>query len=157
MLTANVSKAYDGFVASQLPPSASVKPQSYLPPYIGVSTRLGQYSNGILTLNSNDDVIPIPSCGKENFQYWVLAPVLPGINAVVFGELNKVVAVSVQRFSNMSIHGDTYVLEVNGAQGETITLYTYNIEKKTVQQESCSFTTAGVKEVIIGKGGTITC
>ena len=155
-------------MASQLPPSPSVKPasSSSFPRYIGASTRLGTFPSSTISLSRSTDIIPLSACGKDDFQYWILAPVVPGTGTALFGELDKVVSISEQRFSSITAgkgrggggeRGGDYVLRVRGAEGERVALWTYSVSDGSSRQTSCHFESGGMKEITITDNGTIKC
>ena len=142
---------------SQLPPSSSIKPRSSFPHYIAASVKLSTFPSSVITLSSIHDVIPLPACGKKDFGYWMISPVLTGINVALFGELDKVMAVSEQRFSSIVSDGGNYVVEVAGVKNEDVHLWSYDVTSSTVRKSVCHFDNTETKKFVVSKGGHIKC
>ena len=143
-------------VASQLPPSSSIKPKSSLPHYIAASTRIGSFPSSVTPVYSNNDVIHLTPCGEKNFSYWTLSPVLPGTSVALFGELDKVLSISEQRFSTIESNENGYVINVRGVKGEYVHLWVYDIVSKTVSKTVCHFDNTE-RQIVINKKGQLDC
>ena len=136
-----------------------MKPASSFPTYVAVPHhQLGVLSPAnTITLSKNTDTIPLPACGEDDFQSWILAPVFPGTSVSLLGELDKVLSVSQQRFRPVKQEDNAIFIEVDGSEGETVNLWTYNNLDKTVYQAKCQFDAAGGKQMFILATGQFGC
>ena len=135
---------------SELPPSRTTFPASDLHAVAfqydlltGKVSSLEEVTNHTLTLEK---------CGKGDFKYLVLAPVLRNGMALL-GELEKFVTVSEQRFPSLDVSGERGFAEVVGVAGESVRVTVYT-GKETVLVE-CVIGPTGRADLTISK--TPTC
>lgn len=81
---------------------------------------------GIETVSSSTS-ITLEKCGKDDFKYVVMAPMLRG-GVALFGELNKFVAVSETRFPSVDQAGGRSFATVVGVASEVVTVTVYDGE-----------------------------
>ncbi len=151
---ANLLEKYD-LPVSQLPPSSSVKPLSFFPPYVAANVRL----NSVLStsiLSDSTSSITLSPCGESDFQFWVLAPVLPGSSVAVFGELQKVVAISEQRFVSVKSVSNEFVFGIKGVDDEDINLWAYSTTDGAIHTTQCMFP-SGEREFLVTADGSVKC
>ena len=117
---------------SDLPPSRTVFPKTSFPDSIAFTHSLtGPSGQGTVTgmqKFSADDPLTIKACGRSDFKYWSIAPILPGTDMAVLGELNKIVTVSETRFFKAARLDDdgSYEMSVMGEPGEKVFVSVYS-------------------------------
>jgi hypothetical protein len=139
VLAANLKSTYQLNV-TELPPSENVKPQSNFPQSVGVRYTLDGKVTGSVEVTNQ---LSISSCDKKDFQYWMIAPVLPGAGGSLLGELDKVVPISEQRVLTVILFGDTYVIKLRGAPNEVISMTTYSTADSKTTSISCTLDSTG--------------
>lgn len=96
-----------------IPPSGATKAKEYVafqPSFSGkISTAMS-----VTTL-------ALPACGRADYQYWVLAPVV--LDELVFlGEVGKVVSLSETRFESIAYSSNAVNVTMAGTAGEMVTV-----------------------------------
>ena len=120
---------------TDLPPSHSLKPKTAFPQSIAVQYSISGNVSKVVTIDGKTDpsmvMLSLSKCGTADFQYWLIAPVLPKVQMALLGDLSKVVSVSEQRVVTVIEFGGTYVVKLRGAPGEmvTMTAMDYSTEK----------------------------
>ena len=126
VLAAQLEEDY-AFSGSELPPSRNTFPGSKLHHItFQYDIRTGEVSK-IEDLDTST-AITIESCGKTDFKYIVVAPILAN-GMALFGELDKFVPVSETRFASLEQSESQVVAMVRGVPSETIKLTIYNGQK----------------------------
>ena len=92
---------------------------------------------------SSSSSITINTCGRSDFQYWTVAPILEGTGMALLGELNKIVTVSETRFRSISKFGSDHVVSLVGAPGENVELSVYDTQDKTTKVVACNMSSSG--------------
>ena len=160
ILAADLQDKYD-MSLTELPPSRSVKPKTSFPESIAFRYNLrGTVSDTVFDvtkISSNKDNLSIKECGRDDFQYWSIAPVLPIVNAALLGELDKVVNIAEQRILTVILYGDAYVVKLRGAPGERVTMWSYGIKKNSVQTITCTIAADGMSTLAITNDGVLNC
>ena len=93
----------------------------------------------------------ISKCGKADFQYWNIAPVLDNGWALL-GELNKILPVSETRFLSIEIRDPVkqqYLVVLRGVAGETVPVTLYDSKEKKIMTVSCTVSPAGTAVLLI--------
>ena len=124
---------------SELPPSRSVFPKTSFPQSLAFRYNL----DGSVTEGDVFSQISIPVCDRHDFQYWVIAPLLPASDFALLGELNKIIPVSETRFQNILWDSKGYIINVLGYPGETVTVTMYHTVLGRTYSASCQITTYG--------------
>ena len=122
---------------SELPPSRSVFPKTSFPQSLAFRYNL----DGSVTEGDVFSQISIPVCDRHDFQYWVIAPLLPASDFALLGELNKIIPVSETRFQNILWDSKGYIIHVLGDPGENVTVSIYDILLGRTFSASCQITT----------------
>ena len=151
---ANLLEKYD-LTMTQLPPSSTVKPLSSFPRYVAANVRL----NSVLStsiLSDSTSSITLSPCNENDFQFWILAPVLPGSNVALFGELQKVVTVSEQRFVSFTSVSNEFEFSIKGVNDEDIMLWAYSITDRSIHTTQCVFPSRE-REFLVTANGTVKC
>ena len=127
ILGADVSSDYS-MPLTDLPPSHSLKPMTAFPQSIAVQYDIsGAVSKPVMISGKTDPsevMLPISKCSTTDFQYWLIAPVLPKVQMALLGDLSKVVSMSEQRVLTVIEFGTTYVVKLRGVPGEKVTMTT---------------------------------
>ena len=142
----------------ELPPSLSVKPQTYLPESVALQYNLdGTIRGEAVHIKQNTDVIPLKKCDRDDFEYWLVAPVLPGTGGAFLGELNKIVSVSEQRVLTIILFGDTYVIKLRGAPGEVVYMSTYDLKSSKIVTAKCTMDSDGTGSLSFSDVSNLSC
>ena len=96
-----------------LPPSGAVKAKEYV--------AFKPYFSGKVGAANNVTSLAVPACGRGDYQYWVLAPVVQD-GVVLLGEMGKVVSVSETRFKSVKYTKGAVDVTMAGAPGEMVTV-----------------------------------
>ena len=141
---------------TELPPSQSVKPQSFFPPALAIQYTLDGTISRTSILNENTDYLLISKCGRSDFQYWMIAPLLPNTNIALLGELDKVVTVSEQRVLTIMTIGSTFIVRLRGAPMEIINMSVIDTNSK-LNSIQCTITSDGIGGATVMSSGAISC
>ncbi len=108
----------------ELPPTHNTFPRSYMKALVfQYDVRTGQVST-IEEVTTNS-AITVSKCGKSDFKYMVIAPILPN-GVALLGELNKFITVSETRFVDISVSGDRVFATLSGDPAEKVSVTVYN-------------------------------
>ena len=136
--------------SKELPPSHYTFPASSFP----FSTIAIQYTlDGNVTNVTNfgsDSALYISNCDKSDFQYWVIPPFLP-FGYTLLGELNKIIPVSEQRFSDIIVSDNTVMVKVNGVPTEKVPITVYDNNAKKTQVIECTISESGTNWLVLGQ------
>ena len=132
---------------SELPPSRrGVKPKTSFPESVAVQHAYDlnkTISSNFVKISDASTKLMISSCGITDFQYWYIAPVLPGSGGALLGELDKVVPISEQRVLTVILFGDTYVVKLRGAPGEVVSMTTFDTRDSKTTTIDCTMDSTG--------------
>ena len=143
---------------TELPPSESVKPKSSFPESVALQYNLdGTIKPGYVSIKDNSGNIPLDTCGRDNFEYWVIAPVFPGTGGALLGELDKIVSVADKRILTIIVLGDTYVIKLRGAPGETVNMSTFDMKSGRVKTAVCMIGSDGTGSFVFSDASNISC
>lgn len=96
-----------------LPPSGVAKAKEYV--------AFQPSFSGKISAAMNVTTLALPACGRADYQYWVLAPVV--LDELVFlGEVGKVVSVSETRFKSIAYSANAVSVTMVGTAGEMVTM-----------------------------------
>lgn len=133
-------------MGQDLPPSKNYKPRSDFGLFVAARCDLnGNCFDGQNFTGSS--AIRASQTAPQDFQYWIIAPFLPGIGTAVLGELNKVVTMSETRFKDITYSGNEYVFTVAGAPGEVVTLSIFGYYTRIMTYVSCKVPDAGTVNI----------
>lgn len=141
---------------TELPPSHSVKPQSFFPPALAIQYTLNGTISHISILKENTDYLAISKCGCSDFQYWMIAPLLPNTNIALLGELDKVVTVSEQRVLTIITIGSTFMVRLRGAPMEIVNMSIIDNNGK-LNSIQCTIASDGTGGAQVMSSGVISC
>ena len=99
-----------------------------------------------------DTAITVEKCGKEDFKYFVIAPLLDN-GVALFGELDKFVTVSETRFSRLTQSDKEASITVMGMPSERVKVTVY--DGKTTLAVDCLIGDGGSAELTLS--ATPTC
>lgn len=103
---------------------------------------------------TNYSRISIPICGRDDFQYWTIAPVLPYTEAAFIGELDKVVSVSESRVQHIDKVYDGYNIHLIGAPGENVKMSIFRfLMDKIAYTVTCKISSLGTALLRITENG----
>ncbi len=102
-------------------------------------------------------MIPLTKCGRDDFQYWAVAPVFPGTGGAFLGELNKIMSVSAQRVLTVIKFGNTYVVKLRGAPGEVVYMSTYDLKSSKIVTANCTMASDGTGAVSFSDATQLNC
>ena len=149
LFTGNLASPYY-LTVKELPSSRYTFPVSSLP----FSTIAFQYNlDGNITNVTSfgaDSGLFISPCGKTDFQYWVIPPFLP-FGYTLLGELNKIIPVSEQRFSDITVSDNTVTVKVNGVPTEKVPITVYDNSAKKTQVIECTISESGTNVLVLGQ------
>ena len=135
---------------AELPPSRGTFPASGLH---HISFKYDVMSGEVFGIEEmSNKTMTVSKCQKEDFQYIVVAPVLSN-GMAVFGELNKFVTVSQERFPSVDVTGERVFATVVGVPTETVTVTVYT--GKTTVPVNCVIGNSGYADLAISQ--TPTC
>lgn len=135
--------------ASELPPSQNTYPGSRMN-HIAFQydyTLEDEALSNIEKLTSSN-FITIGKCGKKNFKYIVVAPILQN-GMALFGELNKFVTVSETRFLEVDQTGPHAFATVVGVPSEIVTLTIYTGKGTSTYTFPCYIGDSGRANLVI--------
>ena len=148
-MAADLTEDY-ALTGSELPPSRHTFPASAMDHVaFQYDVRTGKVF-GIETVSSSTS-ITLEKCGKNDFKYVVMAPLLQG-GVALFGELNKFVTVSETRFPSVDHTGERSFATVVGVPSETVTVTVYD-GQNTVTVD-CVIGDSGRADLAISKNPT---
>ena len=143
---------------TELPPSKSVKPKSSFPESVALQYNLdGTIKPGFVSIKDNSGKIPLDTCDRDNFEYWVIAPVFPGTGGALLGELDKIVSVADKRILTIIVLGDEYVMKLRGAPGETVNMSTFDMNSGRVKTAVCTIGSDGTGTFAFSDASNISC
>ena len=96
---------------ADLPPSSSIFPASSFPGMLAFTYRIDGVVTSV-TEFSDEKPLAVPKCGRGDFRYWLVAPVIPYLNIALLGDLTKVISVSETRFTQISDDGGDYYINM---------------------------------------------
>ena len=86
--------------------------------------------NGTVTyisLFNATNPLKVPTCDKNDFQTWTIAPIVEESNWVILGETSKIVKISEQRVSKLMISGGYPIIQLHGSPQEVVTMAAIHI------------------------------
>ena len=140
ILAAEITDTYK-LTAAELPPSHSVFPKSDFPSSVAFRKDLTGKVIEVVNFTSSSS-LTIEPCGRQDFKYWTIAPLLEGTGMAILGELDKVITVSETRFKSISRFGSVYVISLVGAPGETVPITVYTVTG-TAAVVTCKMSSGG--------------
>ena len=139
--------------ANELPPSHSMFPATSFPKAIAFQYTLNKTVTQLADFGTNMK-IDVATCGKSDFQYWVIAPYFPN-GIALLGELNKVTTVSEARFGHPVVNGNEVTIMVNGVPKETVSVTFYDGSKDSTMEVLCPINDSGTSHLrVSGDGGS---
>ena len=145
ILVADLQGAYK-LKPHELPPTKAVQPKTNWPYYVAFSYELGGKVTNQLNVTTKDSSIPLAPCGRSDFQYWVLSPIITSFDTVILGELDKIVTFSHTRFIDVTLRNDVIMIYMIGAPGETVNVSFMNALTQDTATTQC----------VVGADGTAT-
>lgn len=151
VLVADLQQPYQMSVA-ELPPSHSVKPKTHFP--LSVAVRYTLDGKVVQAVNlSGANPLTIDECGRDDFQYWVIAPLVCDMDGVLLGELDKVVTASEARIVSIALSehedGNVCTIKVRGVPGETVHMTTFGVKAPGAFTADCVIAADGTAEIQI--------
>lgn len=151
IVAADITAPYN-LMPSELPPSSTTFPKTSLP--LSLAFRYDLKGDIYEAKNfTSYSSISIPICGRNDFQYWAVAPWLPGTEVAFVGELDKVVSVSESRIQNIVHVNGEYHIHIVGAPGETVKMTVYRILMDTSSTVTCQVSSFGAASLHITSNG----
>ena len=144
ILGAEISSPYSVSLGElPLPPSGATKAKEYV---------AFQHSfSGKISSAMNVTTLEVPACGRSDYQYWILAPVV--LDELVFlGEMEKVVSLSETRFKSIAYSANT--VEMAGTAGEMVTVGATIGSKSTegLKYFTCKIPSSGMTTLTLPDG-----
>jgi len=93
-------------------------------------------SSSVIHSMAADEPIPLAISDRLNFEFFVVAPVLPN-GWSLFGEMDKWVSLSADRFSGLSATDDGFRVEARGIAGEVLHLG-FSDQHGQLQEAECT-------------------
>ena len=130
-----------------------------LPPPPSGATKAKEYVafrpsfSGKVTAAMNVTSLAVPACGRADYQYWVLAPVIQD-KVVFLGEMGKVVSLSETRFKSIAYTAGTVNVKMAGNPGEMVTVAA-TIDSKSMeglQYFTCMIPSSGMVTLSLPSG-----
>ena len=116
---------------TELPPSSNTFPATHLDAVAFQYDIITGIVSKIEAFTSRD-VLTVPKCGKADFQFYAVAPRFGNNGMYLFGELDKFVPVSEQRFVDFDeMDGEVY-FRLAGVPGEVVDVSVYDGKRVTV-------------------------
>ena len=110
VLAADMADPYT-LVPADLPPSSSMFPASGFPRMMAFTYGI----DGAVTSTAEFSAaspLTVPKCGRGDFRYWLIAPMMENSGMVLLGDLTKVISVSETRFTRISRDGGSYYVNM---------------------------------------------
>jgi hypothetical protein len=126
IIAADLSEEYS-MCAHELPPSSNTFPQSRVPFSVLFRHDLSGRIYFAVNFTYPQECFSVGPCGREDFQYWTVAPVMMNSVFAFLGEWNKIVTVSATRFTNIEHTGSQTAISLIGAPGERVEVAFFNI------------------------------
>ena len=103
-----------------------------------------------LTKINQHSPVPVRKCSQKRFQLWLLAPVLGnGTDTVLLGELDKVIKVSVTRFTDIqTLDNYNHVISMQGAPDEIVHVSFLNTVLSDVYTVNCTISSDGTAKLV---------
>ncbi len=105
-----------------------------------------------LTKITQSSPVPVKKCSQKIFQLWLLAPVLGAghnTDTVLLGELDKVIKVSVTRFTDIeSVDGKTHIISMRGVPEEIVHVSFLNTVTSDVFTVNCTINSDGTAKIM---------
>ena len=136
--------------AAELPPSRFSFPGTSFPTSVAFQHTLDGKVTTVLDFTASSKLM-ISKCGKTDFQYWTIAPVLDNGWALL-GELNKILTISETRFPDIEVRDPSdqqYLVVLQGVAGEIVPVTLYNPKEKKTVTVSCTVGPAGTAVLLI--------
>ena len=129
--------------AKEFPPFHTTFPKTTFPQSVAFQYTL----DGTVTRRANFGtdtalIMRVSMCGEADFQHWIIAPVLNN-GLVLFGELTKIVPVSETCFKSFINVGDIYIISLEGAPGENVTLIVFDSSSQNNDLVECTIGPSG--------------
>ena len=140
----------------EFPSCSAYKPQTVYPESVALQYNLdGSIRGKAVHITKNPDIIPLKKCGRDDFEYWLVAPVLPGTGVAFLGELTKILSVSEQRVLTVIKFGDTFVVKLRGAPGENVYISTYDVKSSKITTVTSTMDPDGTGAVAVSATGVL--
>ena len=117
ILAADVADPYT-LVPGDLPPSSSTFPASSFPKMLVFAYGIDEIVTSIVEF-SDSMPLTVPKCGRGDFHYWTVAPVIENTGMVLLGDLTKVISISETRFVQIYRDGWTYYVDMEVRSDKT--------------------------------------
>ena len=150
MIAVNINEDYKLY-PKELPASRNIDPKSD-------EFHMVAYRNSILDIQrvfnvtniTQSSPVTISICSETSFQFWVLAPILGhGTDAVLLGELDKVIKVSPTRFISIeSNDGYNHVIDIRGPPQEVVHVSFLHIILLDIYTVDCTIGSDGTATLI---------
>ncbi len=126
---------------TELPPTHNTFPHTYMKAVVfQYDVRTGKVSH-IQDVTSTSE-ITVSKCGKSDFKYMVIAPILPN-GVAILGELNKFITVSETRFVDLDTSTELTSVSLFGVPSEKVTITLYNVTSAASSTVDCVIDTNG--------------
>ena len=128
-----------------LPPGGAVKAKD--------SVAFKPSFSGKISAAEHVTSLAVSACGRADYQYWVLAPVVLD-SVVLLGEMGKVVSVSETRFKSVTNTTDAVNVTMAGTAGEMVTVAATVGTKSMagVRYFTCPIPSSGVTTLSVPSG-----
>ena len=150
IIAASLNADY-ALAAAELPPSQFTFPRTSFPTSVAFQYTLDGKVTTVISDFGTSSRLVISKCGKADFQYWNIAPVLDNGWALL-GELNKILPVSETRFLSIEMRDPVkqqYLVVLRGVAGETVPVTLYDSKEKKIMTVSCTVSPAGTAVLLI--------
>ncbi len=149
-MAAELMENYD-LSAAELPPSRSTFPATSLDAVAFQYNVVTRSVTGTMVLDRNT-FITVPKCGKSDFKYFAVAPRFSNNGMYLFGELDKFVPVSEQRFVSFDQTKDEVYIRLAGVPTETVYVTVY--DGKSPKNVQCTIRSDYYAELVLSQGGS---
>lgn len=114
---------------------------------IGTDTNIDINNLVVVSFDANSP-IPLKACQRADFQLWHTAPVFSN-DMILFGELNKWVPVSAERFSQVSVTSKTLSMILSGSAQEIVTVTIGVMNQINTTTTSCTLPAGGTTRLSV--------
>ena len=129
---------------SELPSCPIFNPRTSFPESVALQYNLdGTIRGEPIHIKQNTDSIPLKECGRDDFEYWLIAPVIPETGGALLGELNKIVSISEQRILTIFNNNDVYYANLRGASGEVVYMSSFDLQSGKITTVKCVLASDG--------------
>ena len=151
VMAADLQEDY-AMAITELPPTRNTFPQTYMKAVaFQYDVRTGKVLN-IQDVTSTSQ-ITVSKCGKSDFKYMVIAPILPN-GVALLGELSKFITVSETRFVDLDTSTELTSVSLFGVPSEKVTVTLYNTTSAAYSMVDCVIDTNGYATLSMDPQGT---